>query len=60
MKEAAIASFTVLYTISGNVPTQKEMSENVVYYDRKGMGSYTAKLGPLRYDYEKAEKKLSN
>ena len=62
LKEAAIDSFTVLYTIAGNVPDQKkeEMSENVVYYDRKGMKSYTAKLGPLRYDYEKAEKKLSS
>ena len=54
-KKAAMDSFTVLYTSSGKVPAPVEMSQNVVYYDRAGMDSYTAKLGPLRYDYEKAE-----
>ena len=43
-----------------DVPTQEEMSKDVVYYDRKGMESYTAKLGPLRYHNEKREAKSKN
>ena len=57
LEKAGAGGFTVLYTISDGVPIQEKMSEDVVYYDRKGMESYTEKLGPLRYDCEKREAK---
>ena len=60
LEKAGVGGFTVLYTIYEDVPTQEEMSKDVVYYDRKGMESYTAKLGPLRYHNEKREAKSKN
>ena len=57
LEEAGAGGFTVLYTTYEGVPAQGEMSEDVVYYDRKGMESYTAKLGPLWFHNEKREAK---